>query len=131
MARPAFVFLFCVVVGTSAVAQSSSPTADRDWFVGMKKTAKQVRIAIFTGRRLTSEEIGAFSRDARNSMSDAEGLSLPPVKKSVCRDAASALVDVIDTATYGSSPRSEVTISEHYARWQRLGERCLAAINGR
>ncbi len=131
MMRLALGFAFFLAIGSSAIAQSSSPAADRDWFIGMKKTAKQVRVALVTGRRLSSEEISAFSRDARVAMSDAEGLSLPPAKKAVCRDAASSLVDVVDTATYGSALRSEVTVSEHYARWERLGDRCLAAINGR
>lgn len=117
--------------GTFSLAQSTAPVKDREWYAGLKRTAKYVRIALVTQRPLASSEVATFSRDARSAMSEAENLSLPEKKKAICRDAASAVVDVVDTATYGSALGGTQTISEHFARWEHLGVQCLAAINGR
>lgn len=130
MIRPVIAAIL-VMFAVPSFAQSSSPAADRDWYAGLKRTAKYVRVAIVTQRAMSTADVEAFSKDARGAMSAAETLSLPEKQKSICRNAASAVVSVVDTATYGSSLGDTATVSEHFARWERLGDQCLAAINGR
>lgn len=129
--RPVFAIVVLSVLSNSVLAQSSSPVVDREWYTGLKRTAKYVRIAIVAQRPMSTADVAAFSRDARSAMSAAEALSLPEKQKAICRNAASAIVDVVDTATHGSALGGGVTVSEHFARWERLGDQCLAAINGR
>lgn len=131
MMRSVIVVFLLAMSAVHSLAQSSSPVADREWYAGLKRTAKYVRVAIVTQRAMSKADVETFSRDARSAMSGAETLSLPEKQKSICRDAASAVVSVVDGATYGSSLGDTTTISEHFARWERLGDQCLAAINGR
>ena len=114
---------------SSAIAQSSSPSADRDWYAGLKRTAKYARIAIANTadlRRMNDELVAA-----RGYVIAADGLSMAEADRSTCRAAAQAVVDAIRGAQAGNMDGGPLSYSAQFRRWELAGPLCLTTINGR
>lgn len=112
-----------------ANAQSSSPVADREWYTGVKRSAKYARIAITHTADLQrmNEELAAV----RGYVAAADRLSMPEADRATCRAAAQAVVDAIRGAQAGNMDGGPASYTAQFRRWELAGDRCLAAINGR
>jgi hypothetical protein len=110
-------------------AQSSSPVVDREWYTGVKRSAKYARIAITHTADLQrmNEELVA----ARGYVVAADRLSLPEAGRNTCRAAAQAVVDAIRGAQAGNMDTGPASYASQFRRWEMAGAQCLAAINGR
>ncbi|WP_296579754.1 hypothetical protein [Xanthobacter sp.] len=100
----------------------------RQWHVDLKRAAKYARISIQSGdlNRLRTE------RDAVDALLVKSGsLQFPEGAAPVCRAAGEAVRDFISAAQAGNMASGPASFSVQFARWDRLGDQCLAAINGR
>ncbi len=126
MAKWLLVFLALIVLPAvpfeTAVAQEASVSADRDWYVGLKRAAKYGRIAHKAGNsaRLADERAAAYG-----VVVSADRLAEP--YRAMCKEAARALVEAIESDEF-SWPRKGET---PFVRAERMGDKCLSAINGR
>lgn len=127
--RVMFAVFMLVMSGAYSFAQSSAATEDREWYVGLKRTAKYARIAInhTSDLQRMDDELVA----ARGYVAAADRLSMAETDRSTCRAAAQAVVDAIRGAQLGNMDNGPESYAAQFRRWEIAGDRCLAAINGR
>ncbi len=106
----------------TAVAQDASVSADRDWYVSLKRIAKYGRIVHKAGNsaRLADERAAAYG-----AVVSADRLAEP--YRAMCKEAARALVEAIESYESRWPEKGETP----FGRAERMGDKCLSAINRR